>query len=133
MSIIDALKPLAHANLANPPADMVAFFTLAARSLEDLGEQAVRDGVQDLILEAEYFPRVATLRTAARKAALSGHSKMVQPAGMRFDIARARATQGLADKNPIHWTDADHAEFERWYGHPVWWKGAPIDTGEVIA
>lgn len=130
--IFDALKPLAHANLANPPANLTEFFGLAARSLADMDEKAVADGVQDIILTQEFFPRIATLRTAAQKAALAGHSRITQNAGIPAEYARARATQPLADKNPADWTDEDHAEFERWYGHPVWWKGAPI-CAEVVA
>lgn len=129
---LDALAQLEHAGLANPPADLVAFFSLAANLLSDLPVKAVQDGVRTVILEEEFFPRISTLRKAAMQAARSGHSTAEQP-GMKPDYARARETQYLADKNPAEWTTTDHAEYERWYGKPVWWKKEPIDTEAVPA
>lgn len=40
--------------------------------------------------------------------------------------------RGTNDYAP-DWPREDHAEFERWYGRPVWWKGAPIDAPVVEA
>lgn len=141
--VFDALTPLEAAGLANPPAKLVEFFGLAARMLSQYPIEAIRNGVEDVILTSEFFPRIAALAEAVKRANLRGESRIQQNAEkhhMRPEIIRQRATQELADKNPVDWTAADHADFERWYGKPVWWKGEPHDTemwdgltGEVMA
>jgi hypothetical protein len=147
--MIKVLRQLASANLGNPPANMPEFLMLAAKALNDLPIQAVEDGIQTIVMDSEFFPRIATLRRAATAAKLAGHGKVhaapeliVSSALQKgtaqtfaggkdthFDFLGNEKLQAFAEgidftewKCPDDWTEEDYQKFEALMGRRPDWE-----------
>lgn len=124
VQILQAMMPLQHAGLANPPANQVEFFKLAARMLVEFSPEVIGKAVTSIVRDATFWPKISEIRRAAEQ--VTQANRAVNHSAR--ELARlAGLTQHLADKNPVDWTPADHAEFERIHGRPVWWKGQPFN------